>query len=83
MPHESDIEIGGRLRAQRLRAASPPKTRTIAEGVRVERQERRNRLEGVLAAGETYEDVEIENGLRGTVAVAETDQPTEDRERDE
>lgn len=68
MPNRSDFEIGGRLRAQRLHAARSPNTMTIEEHVRVERQERRNRLEGPLASGETYEDVEIEKRLRGAIA---------------
>jgi hypothetical protein len=65
---KSDFEIGGRLRARRIHAARPPETATIEEHARVELEERRGRLEGSLASGETYEDVEIEKWLRGVIA---------------
>jgi hypothetical protein len=67
MSDKSDFEIGGRLRARSLHAASPPDTLTIEEHVRVEREECWHELEGPLASGETYEDVEIEKLLRGAI----------------
>jgi hypothetical protein len=67
MSNKTDFEIGGRLRARRLHAAHPPDIVTIEEHVRVERQERRSRLERPLASGETYEDVELEKRMRGAI----------------
>jgi hypothetical protein len=67
MSNKSDFEIGGRLRAQSLHAACPPDALTIEEHVRLEREECWHELEGPLASGETYENVEIEKLLRGAI----------------
>jgi hypothetical protein len=70
MSAESDFEIGGRLRARRLRAALPPETITIEENVRAERNEHRRGLEGRFEPGETYDDVEIEKQVQGKIKPA-------------
>lgn len=67
MSEESDFEIGGRLKARRLRAINPPKATTLNEHVRTERTERRRRAADQLHPDEIYHELEIEKQLRGSV----------------
>lgn len=68
MSKESDFNIGGRLKARRLRVIHPPKTTTLNEHVRTERTERRRYAHDQLQPGETYEELVIEKQLRGEIA---------------
>jgi hypothetical protein len=67
MTHESDFEIGGRLKARRLHAIRPPNATTLTERVRTERTERRRNASDQLQHGETYDELELEKQLRGEV----------------
>jgi hypothetical protein len=67
MPDKSDFEIGGRLKARRLRAIQPPNTTTFNERVRTERTERRRRADDQLKHDEIYDELEIEKQLRGEI----------------
>jgi hypothetical protein len=66
MGDNPDFEIGGRFRARRLRASSPPRATTLGERVRIEQTERR-RPEDQLQPDETYRALEIEKHLRGEI----------------
>jgi hypothetical protein len=67
MNEETDFEIGGRLRARRLRAVHPPRTTTDEERVRTERTDRRRHVDQELQPDKTYEELEIEKQLRGEI----------------
>jgi hypothetical protein len=68
MRDESDFEIGGRLKARRLRAMRLPNTTTFNERVRIELTERRRNAADQLEHEETYDELEIEKRLRGEIA---------------
>lgn len=67
MSEKADFEIGGRLKARRLRAIRPPITTTLNDRVRTERTERRRHAADQLQREETYDEVEIEKRLRGEI----------------
>jgi hypothetical protein len=68
MRDESDFELGGRLKARRLRAIQPPNATTFDEGVRTERSEQRRHAADRLRHDEIYAELEIEKQLRGEIA---------------
>jgi hypothetical protein len=67
MSDEPDFEIGGRLKARRLRAVHPPRPTTFDERVRTERTERRRHVDDQLQPDETYDEPEIEKQVRGEI----------------
>jgi hypothetical protein len=67
MRGESDFEIGGRLKARRLRAIQPPNATTFNERVRTERNERRRHAADQIQQGKIYDALEIEKHLRGEI----------------
>jgi hypothetical protein len=67
MCEDVDFEIGGWLRARRLRVEKPPRTTTTSEHVQLERRHQRRGLERELQPDGTYEDIEIENSSRGKI----------------
>jgi hypothetical protein len=67
MSEQTDFEIGGRLRADRLRAVHPPKTTTHQERVQTERTERRRHADEQLQPFGIYEELEIEIQLLGQI----------------
>jgi hypothetical protein len=68
MSENADFEIGGRLKARRLRAIRPPVTTTLNDSVRTDRTERRRQAADQLQHDETYDELEIEKRLRGKIA---------------
>jgi hypothetical protein len=67
MGDNPDFEIGGRFRARRLRASSPPRAITLGEHVRIEQTERRRPEDHQVQPDETYRALEIEKHLRGEI----------------
>jgi hypothetical protein len=67
MSEQTDFEIRGRLRADRLRAVHPPKTTTDEERVQTERTERRRHADEQLQPHGIYEKLEIEIQLLGQI----------------
>lgn len=67
MSEQTDFEICGWLRADRLRAVHPPKTTTDEECVQTERTERRRHADEQLEPYGIYEELEIEIRLLGQI----------------